>query len=160
MIALLLLAAIARSEWVLTVDGLGPVRIGMTRAQVARTLHAKLRGSAIESADLCVEQDAREYPGLTFMFEDRRLSRISIRKPSQVRTPRAVGAGATAAAVRRAYPTGLRAERNYYEDPPAEYLTYWTIRDKRGIRFETGLDRKVQLIHAGNESITYVEGCA
>ncbi len=56
MMTLLLMAAVAPANWVLTVDGLGPVKIGMTRAEVAQAPHAKLRGEAIDSLDQCVEQ--------------------------------------------------------------------------------------------------------
>jgi len=48
----------------LTPDGLGAVRIGMTRAQVERALHARLEGEAIQDANSCIEMDARAYPGL------------------------------------------------------------------------------------------------
>jgi hypothetical protein len=68
--------------------------------------------------------------------------------------------GATAAAVRRAYGKGLKAEPHYYEDRPAEYLTFWTVPRKRGVRFETDSKRRVQTIHAGTAAIELVEGCA
>ncbi len=40
-------------------EGWGPVKIGMTRAQVAKAVGAPLRGEAIESVERCVEQSAR-----------------------------------------------------------------------------------------------------
>ena len=155
-------AAPVPGSWPLTPAGWGPVRIGMTRAQVAKALGARLSGAAIESVDRCVEQSARgsAYAGVIFMFEDRRLTRISAGSSSRVRTPSGIRVGATAAQVRRAYGRKLHAEPHKYLAPPAEYLTYWTAPNKRGVRFETSERRRVERIHAGGASIQYVEGCA
>lgn len=146
--------------WRLTPDGYGAVRIGMTRPQVERALGSALRGEAIEDAAVCVEMQARRgHGGLVFMFENNRLSRISARAASRATTPRGIGAGATEAAVRRAYGSGLQAEPHKYLGLPARYLTFWLNRE-RGVRFETDERRRVSAIHAGSRSIEYVEGCA
>jgi hypothetical protein len=148
------------SGWRLTPDGYGPVRIGMTRAQVSAALSARLEGEAIEDEEACIEMGARQgYRGIYFMFENRRLSRISATEPSQATTVRGIGIGATAARVRRAYPAA-RAQTHTYLGRPAEYLTFWPRHATRGIRFETGSDRRVTTIHVGGASIRYIEGCA
>jgi hypothetical protein len=160
-VTLALLAAAALGSWPLTPDGWGPVRIGMSRQQVEKVLHVRLRGEPIEPPESCVEMVPRgPDQGIWFMIQQHRLTRISIAAPSSVTTPRGIGVGATAAAVRRAYGRALKTERHYYEDRPAEYLTFWTVPGKRGVRFETDSKRRVQVIHAGDDSITYVEGCA
>ena len=157
----LLAAAAALGSWPLTPDGWGPVRIGMSRAQVEQALAVKLEGEPLEDEKSCIELVPKgPKRGLWFLFEDYKLSRISIGEPSQVTTPRGIGMGATAAAVRRAYGKGLKAEPHYYEDRPAEYLTFWTVPRKRGVRFETDSKRRVQTIHAGTAAIELVEGCA
>ena len=157
---LLLAAAAIPAGAKLTPDGLGPVRIGMTQAEVAKALGSKLVGDAIDDENLCVEKHSPALRGVYFMFEDRRLSRISISAPSRATTPRGIGIGASARAVRRAYPKGLHAEPHEYLELPAEYLTFWTVKAKRGVSFVTDLKRRVQTIHAGGPSIQYVEGCA
>ena len=133
----------------------------MSRAQVERALHVRLKGEPIEDEKTCIEMipDGPDQ-GLWFMFEDYRLTRISIGEPSQVTTPRGIGIGASADQVRRAYARGLKAEPHYYEDLPSEYLTFWTVPGKRGVRFETDSKRRVQTIHAGTAAIQFVEGCA
>jgi hypothetical protein len=147
--------------WRLTPDGYGPVRIGMTRAQVSSALSIRLEGDAIEDEDACIEMAAvTGYRGIYFMFERGRLSRISATEPSQATTPLGVGIGATAERVRRAYGPGVRAETHEYLGRPAEYLTLWRRGNARGIRFETDSDRRVTAIHVGGASIRYVEGCA
>ena len=147
--------------WRLTPDGYGPVRIGMTRAQVSSALSIRLEGEAIEDEEACIEMGAAQgYEGLYFMFEGGRLTRLSVGAPNRATTPRGIGIGATAAQVRRAYGPALRAETHTYHGRPAEYLTFWTRRDRAGVRFETGPDRRVETIHVGSGSIQYIEGCA
>lgn len=165
--ALLLLAASASAAtaqprpWHLTPEGYGPARIGMTRAEVSAALAIELEGEALDDANACHEMGAvRGHQDLVFMFLDNRLARISVFSDSRVTTPRGIGVGASAAQVRRTYGAGLRAEAHTYLGRPAEYLTFWVRRARSGVRFETGLDRRVATIHAGNESIQYIEGCA
>lgn len=146
---------------VLTVDGLGSVRIGMTIKQAEQALGGKLVGEALESDDICVEKESKAGPReVYYMFEDKKLARISIGSGSSVRTPRGIGVGATAQQVRRAYGARLKVEPHYYAGLPAEYLTFWTVPGKRGVRFETDSRRRVDIIHAGTAAIQFVEGCA
>ena len=152
-------AAAPRAQPHLTPDGWGPVRIGMTRADVAEALGVVPRGEPVEPGGGCVEQISDAHPGMWFMFEDGRLTRISIGEQSRITTPHGIGIGATAAQVRKAYSRGLKAEVHHYEGRPAEYLTWWAIPKWRGLRFETDARRRVQTIHAGGPSIEYIEGC-
>ena len=158
---LLATAAPAASPPNITPDGWGPVRIGMSRAQVEKALGTKLEGEALDDEYSCIDMvPAGSDQGMWFMFEEFKLSRISVGDPSKVKTPRGIAIGSSADDVRRAYGSGLKAEPHYYEDLPSEYLTYWTKPGKRGVRFETDSKRRVQSIHAGGDSIQYVEGCA
>lgn len=147
--------------WRLTPQGYGPVRIGMSRPQAQAALGATLEGEPIDDADQCIEMTARRgHRGIFFMFERGRLARVSAAEGSSARTQRGIGIGATEAQVRAAYPRGLRSERHEYQDAPARYFTYWTRPARSGMRFETDGGRRVRVIHAGNSSIQYVEGCA
>jgi hypothetical protein len=105
------------------------------------------------------------------MIEAGRLTRISLVRASKVETDRGLALGAPAAAVRAAYGPTLRAELHKYQEPPAQYLTFWTTdapKDEgaetpasaRGVRYEIGGKGTVQRIMAGAPSILYVEGCA
>lgn len=158
---LLASAAGATGSWHLTPDGWGPVRIGMSRAQVENALKVELEGEPLDDEESCIEMVPKgPDQGLWFMFEGYKLSRISIGQPSRLTTPRGIGIGSAADEVRRAYGHGLQTVPHYYEGLPSEYLTYWTVAGKRGVRFETDRNRHVQAIHAGTDSIRYVEGCA
>jgi hypothetical protein len=149
-------------NWKLTPAGWGPVHIGMTRAQVSKALKVELEGDAFDNEGSCIElfPESEALKGSFFMFLDGKLSRISISEPSKVVTPRGIGVGASADDVRKAYGEQLQAEPNHYLDLPAEYLTFWLKPNKSGVRFETDAQRKVETIHAGNDSIQYIEGCA
>jgi len=145
----------------LTPDGYGPARIGMTQDEVAAALGIRLEGEPIDDGSQCIEMIAADgYPGLVFTFLEGRLSRIAAGRESRVTTPRGIGSGATAGEVRLAYGAGLEAEPHHYIGLPAEYLTFWVRRERSGVRFETGSDRRVDSIIAGDASIRYVEGCA
>src|SRR5687767_5313930 len=110
MIALLIAAAATH----LTPDGWGAVKIGMTQAQVAKVLGAKLEGEPIDDTTTCLEQISDAYPDMWFMFLERKLARISVGEKSPVTTPRGIGIGASAAQVRRKYAKGLHAEVHEY----------------------------------------------
>lgn len=149
-------------SWKLAPTGWGPVRIGMSRTQLSKAIHLDLEGDAFDNEGSCIELYAADnaLPGLIFMLIDGKLTRITVTEPSKVLTPRGIGIGASAEDVRTAYGTGLKAEMHHYEGEPAEYLTYWLKPEKSGVRFETDTSRRVQAIHAGNDSIQYIEGCA
>jgi hypothetical protein len=168
-VKLLLLAALLSStaaaptyDWKLTPTGWGPVRIGMNRDQVAKALKTELQGDAFDNEGSCIElfPVSEQLKGTYFMFQNGKLSRISVVESDRVATPRGIRVGATADEVRTAYGEKLQVEPHYYIDLPAEYLTYWLKPKKSGVRFETDAQRKVQTIHAGNDSIQLVEGCA
>lgn len=163
-IALLLNAAAPAPtyDWKLTPTGWGPVRIGMTRDQVSKALKVELQGDAFDNEGSCIElfPASEQLKGTYFMFLDGRLSRISVIETAKIATPRGIHVGSTADEVRAAYGETLRAEPHHYVDLPAEYLTYWLKPNVRGVRFETDAQRKVETIHAGNDSIQLIEGCA
>lgn len=159
---------------VLTAEGFGPLRIGMSRAEVVKALGEDSDPEAVggpdpESCDMFRPERAPE--GMLVMIEEGRLTSLSLIEESKVRTDRGLGLGAGASEVKAAYGAALQAGPHKYEEAPAEYLTIWakdgprgkgyeTKATARGIRYEIGSKGRVQGIHAGGPSIQYVEGCA
>lgn len=156
----------------LTPEGWGPLRIGMTLAEVAAAAGADsdpgaTGGPEPEACDIFHPERAPE--GLRVMIEEGRLTRISISDPTELRTDRDLGPGDSAEAVKAAYGAELVSSAHEYEEAPAEYLTVWTTArggesyvqapDARGIRYEVDRSGTVDAIHAGGPSIQYVEGC-
>ena len=145
----------------LTSKGLGPIRIGMTEAEIRAAVgDASLEPPAAQASEGCAQLRLRgDYPGVILMLEEGRLTRIDLDDRSSVRTDRGVGVGATVAEVMAAYPQAVSSPHKYVA-APAAYLTAWTTPDREGTVFEVGQEGRVVLIHAGGPSIQYVEGCA
>lgn len=158
----------------LTAEGFGPLRIGMSLAEVEKALGKDSDPQAVGGPDpeSCDQFRPERAPqGMLVMIEEGRLTSISLIEGSKVRTGRGLGLGATAAEVRAAHGEALRAGPHKYEEAPAEYLTVWAkdapkgeqynmAPTARGIVYEVGSKGRVQAIHAGGPSIQYVEGCA
>lgn len=161
----------APADLVLGPNGLGPLRIGMSRAEVLAAWGDDADPQAVASADpaQCDQfRPARAPQGVLVMIEDGRLTRISLIRGNPIRTDRSVGLGSTAAEVRAAYGGAATSSPHKYRDAPAAYLTVWTRKavagdqaspTDRGIVFEVDGAGVVDLVHAGGPSIRYVEGC-
>lgn len=167
---------------VITPEGLGALRIGMSQTEALATLGSGwVLDDPIDDPNGCrtIGQGTADDRGAVYVMLDAgRVVRVSVsgmgdnRRSTTVRSDRGVGLGATEDEVRRAYGDQLQAEGHRYLGPTAQYLTVWTrgapasadvlTEDPaaRGIRFVTGDDRRVQEIHAGGPAIQYVEGCA
>lgn len=158
---------------VLTAQGLGPLRIGMSRAEVVAAWGDDATPGTVGGADpaQCDEfQPARAPAGTLVMIENDRLTRISLIRGSSLKTDRGFGVGDEAAAVKAAYGPAALASPHKYSSAPAEYVTVWTpptsgtayVQDPnaRGLVYEIGMDGRVVAVRAGGPSIQYVEGCA
>jgi len=161
---------IARAA-VLTAQGWGPLRIGMSLAEITAALGPDAEPDAVggPEPEACDQfRPARAPEGLLVMVEEGRLTRVSLINQAAIETDRGVRPGDGAAAVRAAYGKDLVVSPHKYVDAPGEYLTAWAVGRPaqdvadpaaRGIRYEIGEDGKVAMIHAGGPSIQYVEGC-
>lgn len=165
-------ASEAPGAGLLTPEGWGPLRIGMTRDEVTAAVGGKADPNAMggPEPELCEEYQPADTPeGLYVMIEQGSLVRITLAGDTEVRTPEGITVGDSADQVRAAYGDELRAMPHTYVEAPGEYLTAWTAgeitdngtsdENARGIRYEIGEDGMVQLIHAGGPAIQYVEGC-
>lgn len=153
----------ASSNPVLTVDGYGDMRIGMTLAEARQASGLPLDAPGIENEPGgCNEQPYPTPSGdeLWLMFEGDRLTRITANEnATRTRTRENVGVGSTDADVRAAYRTVVE-QGAHYDDPPAHNLIAWTVPDQSGLLFEVNDQGVVTAVHAGGPSILYMEGCA
>ena len=88
------------------------------------------------------------------------MARVSAAEHSRLGTAEGVRVGQTEAQVRAAYGRRVVSEPHHYVEAPARYLTVWTVRDRRGLVFETDASRRVTAIHGGGPAIRYIEGCS
>jgi hypothetical protein len=164
----------------ITSEGWGPLRIGMTRAEVTAAVGPTATPNAAggadpESCDLYHPERTPE--GMLVMIQRGVLTSITVRNNTELKTDRGFGIGDTASAIKAAYGSSARAEPHHYVGLPAEYITVWTNAgsvgpnehgyidearnpDARGIRYETNAEGVVTGVNAGGPTIQYVEGCS
>jgi hypothetical protein len=154
------------ADALLRAEGWGPLRIGMTRAQVVAFLGEDRNPEAVGGPDpaRCDEFRPRRAPaGMLVMIERGMLTRITLTSEADVRTDAGVGVGDASAVVEAAYGNRLTSTPHYYLAAPARYLTVWQTpppaESARGIVYEIDTEDRVLRIHAGAHSITRVEGC-
>lgn len=143
----------------LTSDGFGALKIGMSEADAEAAIGGFRDGSPSAECHQRAVKDASL--GLVVMFEEGRVSRISLGQGSPVQTDHAIGLGAIEPAVRAAYEGAeVVSEPHKYLAPPAKRLIHWDRPPVRGTVYEINEDGRVVAIYAGGPSIQYVEGCS
>lgn len=156
----------ATSPAPLTAQGWGPIRIGMTRAEVVAAAGEDANPNAVggPEPDACDEFRPEQAPeGMLVMIERNHLTRITLSAGTTIMTERGFGVGDPAAQIKQAYGADAVVSPHKYSSAPAEYITVWMTPpggpDVRGLVYEIGSDGRVAHIHAGGPSIQYVEGC-
>lgn len=159
----------------LTATGFGPLRIGMTKAEVVAALGDDSDPNSVGGAEpeVCDQwRPARAPEGLLVMIQDGFLTRISIARASTLKTDRGFGIGDSAAAIKAAYGLAAVSEPHKYSPAPAEDIFVWSmggpatpgayVEDTaaRGVRYEINGEGKVGIIHVGGPAIQLVEGCS
>jgi len=152
----LVMLAAASDTWVVRYDGVGPVKIGMTQAQLSSTLHVKL--SEQESgSDSCFYVSAPGHDQIGFMLIDGRLVRVDVNAPG-VFTASGIQVGDSEAHAHQVYGPRMKVTRHAYTDT-GHYLTVRSTDGRYGVRFETD-NGKIMMFYAGKyDAIQYIEGC-
>ncbi|WP_333591403.1 hypothetical protein [Brevundimonas sp.] len=152
----------------LTANGFGPLRIGMTKAEVEAALGLDSDPNSVggpDPASCDMFRPTRAPEGLLVMLEGGVLTSIWATRNAVLETDRGLNIGDSADEVRRVYGPVVVSEPHKYVEAPAEYLTIWSTTDHaspaaRGVKYEIDSDGRVQSIAVGGPSIEYVEGCA
>ena len=152
---------------VLTAEGWGPLRIGMTRALVVAAVGEDANPEAVggPEPEQCDEFHPRDAPlAMRVMIERGHLTRITLSRGSDAKTRAGFGIGDAATAIMAAYGSEAMSTPHKYWPAAAEYITVWETppsdaASARGIVYEVGEDARVVHVHAGTSSIQYVEGC-
>lgn len=151
---------------VITYDGWGPLRIGMTLAEVTAAAGPDANPDAVGGPDpaSCDEFRPASAPnGVLVMIENGVLTRISVSRNTGIRTPEGFTVGDPDSLILARYGRRARVVPHKYQEPPAKYITIWrgspSDTDARGILYEIGTDGVVAHLRAGGRSIEYVEGC-
>ena len=150
------LGAVSPDSWVVQENGVGPVKIGMTLAQLKAALHTKIAEQE-SGSDSCYYVTASGHQHISLMIEDGKVVRFDVDE-SGIRASSGLQVGDTEAQVRRIYGPKLKVTEHKYIDT-GHYLTVRSDDGRYGIRFETDKG-KITTYYAGTyEAIQYVEGC-
>lgn len=159
-------ADVQPGERILTFDGWGPLRIGMSLAEITAAAGADAEPGAVGGPDpeRCDEFRPVNAPeGVLVMVENGVLTRISVSRNRDIETPEGFGVGDPSSEVLAAYGSRARVDPHQYWEAPAKYITVWreahSDGNPRGIRYEIDSDGNIAHLRAGGASIGYVEGC-
>jgi len=151
----------ARPDWTLRLDGIGPVRVGMTLAEVERLLGGTTRIERIEPGDECGYAYLSAMPaGLSLMLAGDTVVRANV-DTTGFRDAAGVAVGSAEADVLSRYQGRVRVEEHPYTGPEGHYLI---VDDpaRPGFRliFETD-GRMVTSFRGGRlPEVDLIEGCA
>ena len=169
--------------WLLSSDGLGPLRVGMSERQVGIILGVRIRPrpTDVEPADPkdCWEVNPADYRGLWLLFENQRLSSITISddesevltvsspqgrqrlswNPTAIGTVTGIHVGDHEAKVRQLYGTRVKTATRAYEDEPSHELTVEDSNTGRGLVFLTSAAGVIDQMRSGGDAIHFMEGC-
>lgn len=149
----------AASPVPLRMDGLGPLKFGMTPHQVAKAI-GPLDISYDAGGPECGEGRAKEpwIPGVSLMFVKGRLARIDVYGPA-TKTEAGVGVASTEEQVKRAYGKRLTVEPRPYDDDDQD-LVVNDAKHRRKLIFETYKGRIDTFRSGVTGPVDYIEGCA
>ncbi len=158
-------------DQILTFDGLGPVRIGMTPSQAEEALGAKF------SPKLDFEEDSCWYahradgvdPQVYYMVQDNEIVRIDIEERElgktetvdpYISTEKGIRVGSTEEQIKEGYGAKVEISPHPYLEEAGHYLEVLRSDMQRGLLFETN-DNKVTTFRSGTpDAIRLIEGCS
>lgn len=157
-LALALLAAAQPSD-LMTLNGLGPLRIGTPESEL-RARHRAVPGEPYPDPEVdCAYWTSPLYPGVQMMVSAGRLVRIET-EDKRYRTPGGARVGLTEAALRARYGARMRVEPHPYMGPEGKYLIVRAEREPLGLIVETW-DGRARSMRVGYwRSVQLIEGCS
>jgi len=159
LVAAAAVATAQAAEWRATMAGLGPIRVGMSVAQLERALGTRLPETQDESEDACrqVEAGAR-FPGTSVMLVDGRVARIDVSERGFF-TLSGAAVGDTQASVLKRYGRRISAQTHIDGVDDSQVLTMFSSDRRLGIRFETDGERVTSYYFGNARAVQFPEGC-
>ncbi|HEX8307002.1 MAG TPA: hypothetical protein VF645_01115 [Allosphingosinicella sp.] len=158
LLALALVAAVPSPE-VMTLNGLGPLRIGLSEAQL-RARHRAVPEEAHPGPEVdCAYWSSPFYPGVAMMVSGGRLVRIET-EDRRYRTPGGARVGLAEAELRARYGPKLKVEPHPYMGPEGKYLIFRARSGPLAMIVETwgGQARSIRVGYW--RSVQLIEGCS
>ncbi|NEP46178.1 MAG: hypothetical protein F6K35_46085 [Okeania sp. SIO2H7] len=147
----------------LVINGIGPIRVGMTLQEAANATGFPLATRGVYGSDACDYYEALGSPsGISFMVSYDRIVRVDI-DTNTIKTPSGAGIGSSADEIKALYPGKIQESGHQYV-PGGQYLRFVpTDAEDQTYRilFETDEDGNVTRFRSGfTEEVGYVEGCS
>jgi hypothetical protein len=143
------------------IDGMGPIRVGMTVAEASRAAGVRLVRD--EPLGDCSNATPQGNPrGVSFMVTGNRISRVNVYENRRVATGKLARIGDTEARIKSLYPGRIQVSQHQYVRG-GHYLTFVPKdRSDRNYRliFETDGKRVTSFRSGKLPEVEYVEGCA
>ncbi len=153
------LLAAAPAPELMTLNGLGPLRIGTPAADL-RARHRAVPGEPYPDPEVdCSYWTSPLYPGVQMMVSGGRLVRIET-EDGRYRTPGGARVGLSEAELRARYGARMRVEEHPYMGPEGKYLIVRGRREPLGLIVETW-DGRARSMRVGYwRSVRLIEGCS
>ena len=149
----------AQNPWVVRTDGVGPVKVGMSLAQLNTAVHDHFSMPKEKGDQGCFYANPRNHPQVAFMIEDGHLVRVDVTKRG-IQTADGVQVGDSEARAKQIYGSKLEvAPSQYSGDEGGHYLTLRSSDGRYGFRFETEKGKITTFYSGTYAAIRYVEGC-
>ena len=155
----LALAAAAPAPEVMTLRGLGPLRIGLGVAELRARFRA-VAGEPYPDPEVdCAYWTTPLHPGLQLMVSGGRLVRIETEE-SRYRMPAGARVGMKETEIRALYGARMRVEPHPYMGPEGKYLIVRARDEPLGLIVETW-DGRARSLRVGYwRSVQLIEGCS
>lgn len=155
----LLAAAPAPAPDLMTLNGLGPLRIGTSAAEL-RARHRAVPGEPYPDPEVdCAHWSSPLYPGVQMMVSGGRLVRIET-TDKRYHAPGGARVGLTEAEIRARYGSRMRVEPHPYMGPECKYLIVRAGRQPLGLIVETWEGRARSIRVGYWRSVQLIEGCS
>jgi pimeloyl-ACP methyl ester carboxylesterase len=147
-----------------TLNGLGPLVVGMTVPEASAALGVSIEMSEIPEVDCGYGTPAGAPEGLALMFLGGRLARIDAGRPATISTRSGIRIGSTETDVQRAYPGQITVEPHPYDfDGTGHYLVFTPQNPADADRlliFETDGNIVTSYRAGAREAVQLIEGCS
>ena len=146
-------------QWRVSMDGFGPIRVGMTRAQAERAAGLPLSDDSAVRGAYCYYLDlARSAKGVVFMFTDSRIARIDVQATGYA-TLSGARIGDSEARLRDLYGERAKFSPHKYLGTNGNYVTVASADHRHAVQFETHHGRVTRYRAGRFPEVGLVEGC-
>jgi hypothetical protein len=152
-----------RTDTVLSVNGMGPIRVGMRLREAEQSLRARLTATGDAPNGRCYYVAMENGPpGVAFMVVKGVIARVDVESPATNPTKAGARIGSSEADIYRLYPGRIEATPSEYS-PGGQYLRWKPEAakfKKYGIVFETDGQQVIKMRSGRLPELNYVEGCS